>query len=45
MNLNKRVKRTRPETIDNTRAFREAVKWIDPMRRTFLMKEHAKAIT
>jgi hypothetical protein len=29
MNLSKRVKRTCPETIDDTRAFREAVKRID----------------
>jgi hypothetical protein len=45
MNLNKRVKRTCPETIDATRAFREAVKWIDRCAVRSGWKEHAMAIT
>jgi hypothetical protein len=45
MNLNKRVKRTCPETIDDRRAFREAVKWIDRCALRSGWKEHATAIT
>ena len=45
MNLNKRVKRTCPETIEQTRVLLKAVRWIDQCSVCSGRKEHAMAIT
>jgi hypothetical protein len=45
MNLDKLVKRTVPETIENARAILKAVQEIDQHDISSRQKEHAKAIT
>ena len=45
MNLNKRVKRTLPETIEHARGIPEAIQEIDQHDMSSRQKEHAKAIT
>ena len=45
MNLNERVKRTFPETIEHTRGIPEAIQEIDQHDMSSRQKEHAKAIT
>ncbi|MGB2713016.1 MAG: hypothetical protein WBC51_02480 [Vicinamibacterales bacterium] len=45
MNLNKRGQRTRPATIEHTRALLEAVRWINQCAVRSGRREHAMAIT
>ena len=45
MNLNKRVKRTLPETNEHTRGIPEAIQEIDQHDMSSRQKEHVKAIT